>query len=208
MLGSIAAGLGGNIRDIALSRALSLTPFIGFIGKTAFLTSRRVVRTFESKVTNTSAQYTDHSVILGKPVPEFTGQQLEDISFEITLHGGHGIEPLTDVEQIKRDIESGRVNPVFLNGKYYGRYTIRDIEAEETHWHRGRPIIIKVSLSIREHVESIPVAAAMKMNESVLKRGNTGIGGPAKLAGMAGVEPTGVARALVPQINPITRMVG
>jgi phage protein U len=206
MIGSIPGASLSSAAEVALARALSLTPFVGFIGKTVFMTSRFFVRTFENKLHKTSVQFAEHPVILGKPIPEFTGQQLDDIELDIVLHGGHGIEPLIDVHRLQQETARGNSQPVFLNAKYYGEYTISSMESEETHWHRGRPIVIKVSLSLREYVESIPVEAQMKLRQAELSRVDTGLGGPQKLAGTASVQPT-QARILTPQIDSVTRMV-
>jgi hypothetical protein len=56
MIGSISSGLLDNAAEIALARALSLTPFVGFIGKTVFMTSQFFVRTFENKTHKTETR--------------------------------------------------------------------------------------------------------------------------------------------------------
>ena len=207
-LGSIPAGLKQNVKDIALARLLALTPFVGFIGKCVFLSSRNVVKTFEGLDRKVAANFAEHAVILGKPILEYTGDALDEFNIDMTFHGGLGIEPLTEFDNLNRMKQSGNPQTVFLSYRYEGKFVITAIEANETHYNKGRPIIMKFAVTLREYVESIPVEAEMKLREEELRRNETGVGGPERLAGAP--APT-QARTLVPSsgggINPITRMV-
>jgi len=183
MIGSLSSGLLDNLKVLGLSRVLSLTPFVGFIGNMIFMSSRLSVRTFENLVRRSNAQFHEHNLINGKPVSEYVGGSLDEYTFEIVLHSSLGVEPLTEVEKLKGMLDSGVAHCVFLNGKNQGRWTIRSIEHEETHWHGGRPAVIFVTLVLLEHVESMPVEARQKLREMELKRNDTGLGGPERLAG-------------------------
>jgi hypothetical protein len=121
-------------------------------------------------------------------VSEYVGQELDDITLDIVLHSGLGVEPLTEVYNIKNMIDSAEQQNVFLNAKFYGKYTLRNMDSEETHWYKGRPAIIKVSLTMKEYVESVPFTAEIKLREEELKRNRTGLGGPEKVAGVVGAE--------------------
>jgi hypothetical protein len=206
MIGSLTSGLLGNLEDIAVARVAALTPFVGSIGDIIFMSSQISVRTFESTTRKSEAQFAEHQVIYGKPVSEFTGNSLDDFDFRIVLHGGLGVEPLTEFEKMRDIKNSGQPQNIFLEGKFQGNYTLRGIEGETTHWHLGRPIIMLIDLKLREYVDSIPTNAEMKLREDELRRGETGKGGPEKLPGTADKTPS-QPRALKPVIDPVTRMV-
>ena len=196
MIGSLTSGLRDSLKEVGIAKALSFTPFVGFIGRMIFMSSRFSVRTFENLVRRSNAQFHEHNLINGKPVSEFVGPTLDEYTFEIVLHSSLGVEPLTEVNKLKRMLESGVSQRVFLHGKSQGRWTIRSMEHEETHWYGGRPAVIFITLVLAEHVESMPVAAKQRLREMELKREDTGLGGPERLAGTATVEPM-QERALV-----------
>ena len=214
---TIAAGFEGwkegfldNIQDVAIARLLSLTPFVGYIGNVIFLTSRFKVRTFNALGRKLDGSYTEHQVINGKPVPEFLGVGLKEYGLEIALHSFCGVEPLTDFERLEKFVETGEPQVVFLHGRNEGLFSVRSIEADETHWYLGRPAVMNVTLVLKEYVESVPVEAQQKLREEELNRGDTGLGGPLQLAGHATLPPevTEAPRTLTPvkTIHPETRM--
>jgi phage protein U len=207
MIGSLTSGLLDNVKDIAVARVAALTPFIGMIGDVIFMSSNISVRTFQSLTRKTEAQFAEHSVIYKKPVSEFTGMSLDEFNFEVVLNGSLGVEPLTEYQLLKKMAESGNPHSIFLHGKREGDFTLRSVEGEETHWHKGRPIVMVVNMALREFIDSVPVNAEMKLREDELRRGDTGKGGPPKLPGTADKTPT-QPRALTPKIDSVTRMVG
>jgi len=183
MIGSITSGLIGNLKDIGLSKILSITPFVGYIGKLIFMSSSFSVRTFEGLTRKAEARYAEHDVMYSKPVSEFVGNALSDFNFDIVFHSDLGIDPLTEFENLKEMAESGMPQPVFLHGKSWGNFTIRNVEGEEKHWRGGRPAVMVINLTLKEFVDSIPTDAKMKLREDELRRGETGLGGPEKLPG-------------------------
>jgi len=198
-----------NIQDIAIARLLSFTPFVGFIGNVIFMTSRFRVRTFENLNRRLDGHYHEHNVIHGKPVPEFLGVGLKEYNFDITLNSFCGPEPLTDFRRLEKFVEEGIPQVVFLHGRNEGLYSVRSIEADETYWYKGRPAVMTVNIVLREYVESIPIAVQEKLREEELARGDTGVGGPDKVAGHAKLpeEVAEAPRVLTPSIDPVTRMV-
>ena len=206
MIGSLTSGLLDNAKELGIARVTALTPFVGMIGDVVFMSSSISVRTFQKLNRKTEAQFAEHSVISQKPVSEFTGTSLDEFNFEISLNCALGIEPLTEYQLLKRMTESGNAHLIFLHGRREGYFTLRSVEGEETHWHKGRPAIMAVNITLKEFVESLPVNAAMKLREDELRRSDTGKGGPDKLPGTAEKTPT-QPRKLEPKIDKVTRMV-
>ncbi|MCL1826548.1 MAG: phage tail protein [Candidatus Cloacimonetes bacterium] len=199
MIGSITSGLTDkdNLKELAIARALALTPFVGLIGKCYFYSSGLAVKTYNNLSRKVASQFYDHAVISGKPVPEYVGGQLEEYNYEIVLHASLGVEPLTEIKLLNAMVDSGEAYNVFNHGKSEGKWTIRSMEYEVTHWGKGRPAVINVSLVLKEYVESLPVQAQMKLRQEELKMGDTGLGGPERLGGTASVDASQV-RELTP----------
>jgi len=200
------------VKDVALAKILSKTPFVGYIGdfdgsftgatliadvKRAmensaiiFLASSIFTQTYQNRTLKASARFVDHDIINGAPVTEFTGRNLRDMEFEIFLHVALCLDPLACYERLEKACLGGRPQLIFLNGKNYKQWTIRSLEGEETHWAHGRPACMRVTLTLREYVSSMPTAAAQKLREDELRRGETGKGGPDRLPG-TGKGPAG-----------------
>jgi phage protein U len=193
------------VKEIALARLLAVTPFVGYIGDfdgefsgatlvadvgramegsaIIFVASSLFVQTFQGRTRKASARWIDHEIINGAPVSEFVGRSLKDVEFEILLHSKMCFDPLSAYQKLEKACESGRPQLVFLDGKSYGKWTIRSIEGEETHWAYGRPAVMVVTMSMREYRSSIPTVAEQKLREDELRRGDTGKGGPDRLPG-------------------------
>jgi phage protein U len=176
---------------------------LGSIGDVTFETSSMKIRTFQQITSASEAKYTDHEVINQKPVSEFTGLELDEKEIQITLDGSLGVDPLEEVKKLREMRDSGEPYRVILFGEICGDYTVRSIDEEYKHTIKNRPLIIKLTLSIKEHITTVPSEAQMKMREEELKRTDTGIGGPRRLPGSA--EPQ-QDRDLEPAIDPVTRM--
>ena len=176
---------------------------LGSIGDVTFETSNMMIRTFQQFTSSRSAKYTDHDVINQKPVSEFTGLELDEKEFEITLDGSLGLDPQEEVTKLREMQESGEPYRVILFGEICGDYTIRSIEEEYRHTLCNRPLIIKLTLTIKEYISTVPSEAQMKMRQEELKRGDTGKGGPKRLPGS--VEPR-QERNMEPAIDPVNRM--
>jgi len=116
-------------------------------------------------------------------VSEHTGRSLKDMDFSITLCSTIHFDPLSTYETIEKMQDSGEPQRVFINGKNYGRYTVRSAEGEEIYWAHGRPAVMKIALSLREYISALPTEAAQKLREDELRRSDTGKGGPDRLPG-------------------------
>ena len=174
---------------------------LGSIGDVNFTVSSLLKRTFKRITGSGEAIYADHQVIGQKPVSEFTGLDLTEREIEISLNAAHGINPLEELEKLCEMRDGGEPHSVVLFGKVFGDYTIRSVDEEIQYTLAGRPLIIDVTLIIKEFITTVPSEAQMKMREEELKRGDTGKGGPQRLPGSPAPEQK---RDM--QIDPETRM--
>jgi len=164
---------GVDIRDVMIAKALSAwTPFVGCIGKLLFyhftldmgkkLGQMIRVNTYQSMERKLSGRYEDHVIINNYPITEYLGRDLESYSLDILFHASLGVEPLRQYRLIKRIIESGKPQIVFLNGRYEGLYTLRSVTANEQAWSvvtgkslmsgGGRPSIITATIELKQYI--------------------------------------------------------
>jgi phage protein U len=196
------------VKEIALSRLLALTPFVGYIGDfdgefsgstivadvgramegsaIIFVASDMFVQTYQNMTRKASARWIDHEVIGGRQVSEFMGPNLREIEFEILLHSTMCFDPLSAYNRLEKACESGHPQLMFLNGKNYKYWTIRSVSSEDSKWTFTRPAVMVVNLVMREYISSTPTEAELKEREDELKRGDTGKGGPDRLPGKGG----------------------
>jgi len=203
ILNGIMGILTGNESSAAAPTTPSATPMIGFIGKFIFMSNSFSVKTFESLTRKVEPRFVEHDVIYGKPISEFTGNNLNDLTFSIILNKDLGVDPLEEYEGLKETAESGVPQPIFLYGKSLGKFTIRDVQTDEKHWRNMRPVVIPVSLLIREFIDSLSSEAETKVNEDESKRKETGLGGPIRLEGAAQAIQNRVLTAVKSEINSV-----
>jgi len=203
ILNGIMGILTGNQNSTASATVPNATPMIGFIGEFIFMSNSFAVKTFESLTRKVEPRYAEHDVIYGKPISEFTGNNLNDLSFNIVLVKDLGVDPLEEYESLKETAESGVPQPIFLYGKSLGKFTIRNVSADEKHWRNARPVVIPVNLQLKEFIDSISSEAETKVNEDESKRKETGLGGPIRLAGAAQAIQNRLLTAVKSEINSI-----
>lgn len=203
MIGSLPNVSTGTAKSILLGAAMG--PFVGTIGSTVFMASQFAVKTWETMVRKTAANFADHAVIGQKPASEFTGAALDELEFTIKLHGGLGIDPLTETENLREKMLTGEPQLVVMAGMNLGDFTIREMEEEWLYTRYGRPLVIEVTLKIAEFIDTVPSQAQSKRREDELKREDTGKGGPEKLPGTS--DKTATQTRNLEVIDERTRMV-
>lgn len=124
---------------------------IGTLGGIVFQVSSRRVFTFGNLSRSSGAQYQKHEVILSKAKLEFLRPELETISLPIRLDKFLGVNPLTEINQIKKYVNTGFRLPLIIGGKFYGHWVI---EKMEENWknldNRGNIIVAELDLSLLE----------------------------------------------------------
>jgi phage protein U len=194
-----------NAAEIALAKILALTPFQGIIGNVVFLTASFLgmthVQTYDGLTRKSTARWVDHEIINGPPVSEFTGRSLKDMEFSITLSSTLHFDPLSTYETIEKMQDSGEPQLVFINGKNYGRYTVRSAEGEELYWAYGRPAVLKIALTLREYISALPTVAEQKLREDEIRRSDTGKGGPDRLPGNDKVDPVKLSKEVTGRVR-------
>jgi phage protein U len=166
---------------------------IGSFGPCIFRVSSNHVKTFSQLARRVEMRYADHEVISQKPVSEFTGAGLDEITLTILLDADLGVSPLTEMAILRLFAEMGTASYLQLAGFPLGQFTIRGLEETWTYMIGGMAQIIELSLTIKEYVDTVPTTAQSKQAQDQASRAETGKGGPEKLPGSS---PAGQARNL------------
>lgn len=124
---------------------------------------------FEGMDAKFGAEYAEHALIEGKPALQWTGDKLDEISWEVVFHAGY-CDPETEMLKLRQAVRDHKALPlVFANGDYKGYFV--PVEASVTSrmlTAGGSAIWIDIKLTLREYVrptalvERKPAQAAEK----------------------------------------------
>ena len=80
---------------------------IGTLGDAVFQASTDKVYTFQGLGRSAPGRYQQHDVVGQKPVLEFIGPGLEQISFDMRFDVGLGINPIAEIDKLARSPRCG-----------------------------------------------------------------------------------------------------
>ena len=155
---------------------------IGNFGDVVFMVSAEHVKTFENYKRISRAVYADHEVVLGKPASEFTGEELDDISFTMAFNATLGVSPADEADRLREMKSSGFAHMLVIGGRVLGWFTLREVGETVTHTLRGGTTVSTVDIMIKEYAEKASAAALAAVSRDAAGRATTGRGGPEKVA--------------------------
>ena len=125
---------------------------IGTLGDIVFSVSRGQVKTFDGMKWESSAQYAAHNRHLKQPLLEFTGTDLDTISFSMVLSAFLGVNPMGEITKLLSAERTGKIMRLVIGNKAYGTYkwvitkTSKDLEYFDN---KGNLLHAKVSVSLK-----------------------------------------------------------
>lgn len=128
---------------------------IGILGDLRFRVNDSQVFTFGNLKREISASWSTMERIGQKPLSEFSGPDLQTISFDITLEASLGVKPRYLLEVLERMTESGAVNTLVIGKKMVGnnKWVItKSSEAWEVVLRGGELYRATVSLTLQEYL--------------------------------------------------------
>lgn len=129
---------------------------VGFLGTTPFIASRWKVRTFDEYSRQGEARWQSHDIIGEKPLMEFIGPGLEEISFQMLLRQDLGVSPETELEKLRRLRDNGEVVPLIIGNKPVGDgfWVITSLSEQVPFWSRfGHAQSAQVTVTLKEYHE-------------------------------------------------------
>lgn len=151
--------------------------YIGYMGSIPFYVSHTAMRTMAEVSRSGSARWADHDVIHRKPVSQFIGPGLEELSFKMHLIRDHGVTPDKEINRLREMRDNGMVFPLIMGGKpvSLNYWRLMDISIGETYYNGyGQLIQATVSVSLKEYDDSNYVEEQSQI-EFYGKRLNTGL---------------------------------
>lgn len=116
--------------------------FVGFLGTIPFVASRGYVRTFDDYKRQGEARWAEHEILGEKPLSEFLGENLEEISFTMLFREDQGVNPQSEVNTLKELRNGGTPVPLVLGFKVIGDglWTVRGLSYSVDFWDKwGAP---------------------------------------------------------------------
>ena len=127
---------------------------IGYLGDIVFTTSKSLVRTIDGFGRSGSGRWAAHEVIGDKPLLEFLGAGLEEISFEMLFNSSLGVDPETELAALRELRDSGEAVPLVLNGTMVtdNYWVVESLSETVLYWARGGSVqVARVSVTLREY---------------------------------------------------------
>ena len=129
---------------------------VGAFGDIVFEVSDHVIRTFQEVQRTNPGRWAVHEVMGSKPISEFIGPGLDEITLPIHLNelflGGNDIED--EVERIRELVKNGTPSTLVIADRVIGKFYLESLD--ETHKHfggKGESRVADLSLKLKEYIE-------------------------------------------------------
>ena len=128
--------------------------FVGFLGTIPFVASRGYVRTFDDYKRQGEARWAEHEILGEKPLSEFLGENLEEISFTMLFRKDQGVNPQSEVNTLKELRDGGTPVQLVLGFKVIGYFllSLLVLSYSVDFWDKwGHPEAITADVSLKEY---------------------------------------------------------
>lgn len=126
---------------------------IGSLGGVVFVASDEIIKTVSDFQQQNTARYTEHNIIGLKPMLEFLGPGLEEITFKIQLMAYHGVNPDIELKILQDMRDTGEVGQLVFGEIKIGKFIIQSISSSEgPRGKYGFPTWIEADLTIKEYI--------------------------------------------------------
>ena len=127
---------------------------IGSWGGIVFSVSRKSVKTFDGLKWESAAKYATHDRHLKEPLLEFTGTDVESMSFSMFFSAFLGVNPIAEVSKLLKAMRRGEVHRLVIGPKAYGtgRWVITKLSNSlERYDNRGNLLVAKVNVTMNSY---------------------------------------------------------
>lgn len=127
---------------------------IGTLGDIVFEASEDKILTFQELQRSNSARYHEHNVIGKKPVIEFLGPGLDQVTMPIRLDVAHGVYPNKIITALKDYKHRGDRLQLVIGGHLFGDFVVEQVsENRQRHDNKGNCLVATVNLTLKESVD-------------------------------------------------------
>lgn len=125
------------------------------VGKTssdvAFQVSDKKVETFTNMKVRKQANYATHKIHGHKALPELTGLDADQVTFDMILSAYLGVNPKTELEKLEAFMENGTICNLVLGDQLFGTWVVKSIPYNVEYVYKEGDIIqAKVSVTLME----------------------------------------------------------
>lgn len=127
---------------------------IGSWGDVTFSVSRKTVKTFDGLKWDSGAKYSTHDRHLKEPLLEFTGTDVESMTFTMFFSAFLGVNPIAEVSKLLKAMRRGEVHRLVIGPKAYGtnKWVITKLSnALERYDNRGNLLAATVSVTMKSY---------------------------------------------------------
>lgn len=127
---------------------------IGCWGDITFAVSRKEVKTFTGLKWDSGAKYSTHDRHLKEPLLEYTGREVESMSFSMFFSAFLGVNPISEVAKLLQAMRRGEVHPLIIGPKAYGtnKWVITKVSTSlDRYDNRGNLLVSKVSVTMKSY---------------------------------------------------------
>ena len=133
---------------------------IGTLGEVVFEVSASKVKTFDSMKRSGSGRWATHEIIGQKPVMEFLGPGIEQISFNMRFDVFLGINPSDELVVLRQMRDAGEAVTLILEGQPVtdNLWVIESLSEDYPAIdNTGRILIANVDVNLKEYVKSVVI---------------------------------------------------
>ena len=127
---------------------------IGTWGDITFAVSRNQIKTFDGLKWDSGAKYSTHDRHLKEPLLEFTGTDVESMTFTMFFSAFLGVNPIAEVSKMLKAMRRGEVHRFVIGPKAYGtnKWVITKLSNSLNRYdNRGNLLVAKVSVTMKSY---------------------------------------------------------
>lgn len=127
---------------------------IGSWGDVVFAVSRKEIKTFTGLKWDSGAKYSTHDRHLKAPLLEFTGTDVESMSFSMFFSAFLGVNPMTEIAKLLTAMRKGEVHRLVIGPKAYGtnKWVITKLSNSlDRYDNRGNLLAAKVNVTMKSY---------------------------------------------------------
>lgn len=127
---------------------------IGTWGDITFAVSRNQIKTFDGLKWDSGAKYSTHDRHLKEPLLEFTGTDVESMTFTMFFSAFLGVNLIAEVSKLLKAMRRGEVHRLVIGPKAYGtnKWVITKLSNSLPRYdNRGNLLVAKVSVTMKSY---------------------------------------------------------
>ena len=127
---------------------------IGTWGDITFAVSRNQIKTFDGLKWDSGAKYSTHDRHLKEPLLEFTGTDVESMTYTKFFSAFLGVNPIAEVSKMLKAMRRGEVHRLVIGPKAYGtnKWVITKLSNSLNRYdNRGNLLVAKVSVTMKSY---------------------------------------------------------